>query len=104
MKYGVVGEKHLLLALNTNGEVVVTDAFIKSGQGGYFSLNGAGAVAHVHYAGIVQKPYGTDDSMLKRGRSSFVIGAKGGRVWELGRINKTIYYRNIKGNNKWKKF
>ena len=106
---GARGEKFLALAINSKGEVVVTNYAILKGQGGNVSslIEGAGAIAHVHYWGLVQEPHGADHSAVQsRDMSSFVIGEFGANIWEVGRIDGEYKYRSIFTDSygKWKDY
>ncbi|GAB4195756.1 MAG: hypothetical protein Tsb002_28520 [Wenzhouxiangellaceae bacterium] len=105
----VRGEKFLALAINSEGVVVVKRIAILTGQGGDVSrfIRGAGAIAHVHYRGLVQYPTGADHSAVKfAGISSFVIGSSGSRIWEVGRINGQYKYRTVSGREpgRWRPY
>ncbi len=102
-------EKFLALSLDSSGNAVVSRIGILTGQGGNISsfISGAGAIAHVHYKGLLQPPVGGDHSAVKfRGISSFVIGYRGRRVWEVGRIGGDYKTRSISGSNpgKWRNY
>jgi hypothetical protein len=101
------GEKFLVLGTNSNDEVVVIRVGVLTGQGGSISVAGAGAVAHVHYRGLIQRPDGADHSAVKfKGIPSFVIGQTGRRIWEVGRQNNIYVYRSVHGSEpgSWKEF
>jgi RHS repeat-associated protein len=95
---GGQGEKFLALAINSNGEVVVLRVAVLVGQGatvGSLAV-GAGAIAHVHYEGLIQPPHQADHSAVKYGRiSSFVLGHTGRRLWEVGRMSGGYVYRDV---------
>jgi len=101
------GEKFLVLGKNASGEVIVMRIGVLTGQGGSISVRGAGAVAHVHYKGLVQRPDGADHSAVKfKGIPSFVIGQKGRKVWEVGRQDGNYMYRTVHRSKpgNWKTF
>jgi hypothetical protein len=105
----VKGEKYLALALNTDRQVIATKVGILTGQGGNITsfINGAGAIAHVHYKGLIQKPCCGDHSAVKfRGISSFVIGQRGRKVWEVGRTGGNYQYRSVHGSSpgRWRDY
>jgi RHS repeat-associated protein len=93
-------EKFLVLGENDTGDVVVLRIGAYSGQGGSLGTvaqlqgEGARAVAHVHYNGLVQGPDGSDHSAVKfAGIPSFVIGRYGTQFWEVGRIDNQFMQR-----------
>ncbi|WNO10296.1 RHS repeat-associated core domain-containing protein [Teredinibacter sp. KSP-S5-2] len=106
----IEGEKFLAMALNSDGQVVVTNIGILPGQGGKITslLQGAGAIAHVHPSYIrPQRPQMGDHSSVKfRGVSSFVIGHRGSELWEVGRIDGKYKYRTVHKDEpgSWKKY
>lgn len=102
-------EKFLALSMDASGNVVVTRVGVLTGQGGSISsfISGAGAVAHVHYRGLVQPPVGGDHSAVKfRGISSFVIGHRGRNIWEVGRIDGAYQTRSVNGSSpgRWRNY
>ncbi|XZZ64481.1 RHS repeat-associated core domain-containing protein [Microbulbifer sp. PAAF003] len=92
----VTGEKFLMMTQNSKGQVVVTDIGILPAQGGVIRTAGASAIAHVHYLGLEQKPGPGDHSSVKAyAKPSFVIGARGSKIWEVGRISQKYKYRRV---------
>ncbi|MEW5251112.1 RHS repeat-associated core domain-containing protein [Microbulbifer sp. 2201CG32-9] len=92
----VTGEKFLMMTQNAKGQIIVTDIGILPAQGGVIRTAGASAIAHVHYRGLEQKPGPGDHSSVKAyGKSSFVIGARGNKIWEIGRISQKYKYRRV---------
>ncbi|MGL6162242.1 RHS repeat-associated core domain-containing protein [Microbulbifer sp.] len=92
----VIGEKFLMMAQNSEGQVIVTDIGILPAQGGVIRTAGASAIAHVHYRGLEQRPGPGDHSSVKAyGKPSFVIGARGKKIWEVGRISQKYKYRRV---------
>ena len=103
------GEKFMALAINGDGQVIVRRVAIFTGQGGSVGqlARGAGAIVHVHYSGLVQPPNGGDHSAVKfAGISSFVIGATGRNIWEVGRVNGSFYYRSVNRDapGRWRRY
>jgi hypothetical protein len=93
----VVGEKFIAMAIRDAGDVIVQRIGILRGQGGDLTrfLSGSGALAHVHYDGLIQKPCCGDHSSVKAGISDFVIGRDGRNIWEVGRVNSSYLYRSV---------
>ena len=97
-KTRVKGEKFISLAFNDDGEVVITNVAILTGQGGDVTsfAKDAGAIAHFHYEGLGQEPYGADHTAVKyKGIPSFVVGEKTRRIWEIGQQGVDFYKRRI---------
>ena len=103
-------EKELAFGRDPNtGEVIVTGIALGGSQGGSISsLMGPDviAVAHVHYATLdttlAQPPNGADDLVERKyGISSFVIGATGTNVWEVGKVNGNIDIRSVGNSNRY---
>ncbi len=97
----VVGEKFVVLARNSNNDVIVLRAGILPPNGGRINISGAGVVAHVHYQGLEQRPGpGDHHSVKSRNIPGFVINHNGSRVWEVGRVagvGGTYDYRTVHG-------
>ncbi|MGE3298664.1 MAG: RHS repeat domain-containing protein [Porticoccaceae bacterium] len=93
----IVGEKFLVLAVNTENIVVVKRIAILKGQGGDVTsfIGGASVIAHVHYQGLVQRPCCADNLSVKLGIPGFVIGQDGSRIWELGQVGGNSVFRDV---------
>ena len=93
----VQGEKFLALSMADENSVIVRRIGILLGQGGDLTrfVSDAGAIAHVHYDGLIQRPCCGDHSSVKFGISDFVIGKDGRNIWEVGRVNGSYLYRSV---------
>lgn len=104
---GVRGEKFLALTIRNN-EVVVLRVGVLGGQGGDITnfVQGAGAIAHVHPQGLVQRPGPGDNSPPRSGIPNFMIGHSGTTIWEVGVVNNVDMYRRISGSGagEWRRF
>jgi hypothetical protein len=106
-KIKVRGEKFLFFSENESGEVLVSRIAVLKGLGAKLGRRkDETALAHVHYRGLVQPPWGADHSNGKAfAHSSFVIGSTGEDVWEVGRHSGRYNYRQVKRElGPWEEF
>ena len=89
-------EKAVTIGRNANGEPVVTSIGVVS-RGGHPTLpDGTLAVLFAHYQGQCGAPSGEDDYPAKNGVATFVVGASGANLWELGYAHGTTAVRLVK--------
>lgn len=91
-----------------NNEVVVLRVGVLLGTGGDITdlIRGAGAIAHVHYQDIVQRPGPGDNSPPRSGIPNFMIGQSGSVIWEIGVVNGADMNRTVssRGVGQWRSF
>ena len=95
-------EKIIVFGRNAEGAVVVRAIALVGPNGGSVpAVQGRIGLAHVHYEGLNQPPHAGDDSAARRNVSSFVIGATGQNVWEVGRVNTVNSIRSVLPGNQY---
>ena len=90
-------EKTLTFERGKDDGIVISSLGLPGKQGG--SVPGVRrsteAVAHVHYPGLGQQPFGLDYTPVKAGIPSFVISGETGAVWEVGRQHGRYVQRTV---------
>lgn len=100
-------EEFLVIGQNASGQPFIKTMGVVGKQGGVIPSELGDIIVHQHYEGLSQAPHGGDSSAALHGRPSFVIGADGRTVWEIGRIEGDVKVRTV-GNGdsvgRWRDF